>query len=473
MSVRPWSLGLRSRLLVAFALVTMVGAGAAAWSSAQTARTALVSSSQRAAVDELRRQIALVAPTLTFPPDQASTDRLRDALGENALVRAAGITSSRGVVGDLLTTALDEAVRRDARLVTQRVVVEGNPWLLVGTPITITAPDGSRSPSGIEVYVAEDLSAVDEQISGIARSALRDAALALPLAIVLALLAAGSVLRPVRNLRDTARRLADGDLSARSPSLGSDELAELGVTVNEMADSLQASMGAMQALQADAKRFVADVSHELRTPLTTLAATMEVLAGATDTMEPDARESAELAVTETRRLVQLVEDLMEVSRLDAGTAQLSLEDVDLAHVVRRALRARGWLSELEVWSDGEVQARLDPRRIDVIVANLVGNALRHGAPPVTVRISASDDDLVVQVADQGPGLADDVLTHAFDRFYKGSASRGRTSGSGLGLSIARADALLHGGDLVAENLESGGALFTLRMPRRQEDRCDA
>jgi two-component system sensor histidine kinase MtrB len=467
MSPRLWSFGLRTRLLVAFALVTMVGAGAAAWSSAATARTALVSSNQHATIDEFRSQISLVAPTLGFPPDQASIDRLHDALGEDALVRFDGITSaSGGVVSDLLTTGLLDAVRRDHRLVTQRVVVEGHPWLLVGTPITITAPDGSHTPSGIEVYVAEDLSAVDDQISGIARSALKDAALALPLAVVLALLAAGSVLRPVRNLRDTARRLADGDLDARSPSLGSDELAELGVTVNEMADSLQ-------AMQADAKRFVADVSHELRTPLTTLAAVMEVLASTTGTMEPDARESAELAVTETRRLVGLVEDLMEVSRFDAGTAELRLEDVDLDHVVRRSLRARGWLAEVELSSAGETQARLDPRRIDVIIANLVGNALRHGAPPVTVRISTTDDDLIVQVADEGPGLSDDALPRAFDRFYKGSASRSRTPGSGLGLSIARADALLHGGELVAQNLERGGAQFTLRMPRRQEDPCDA
>jgi two-component system, OmpR family, sensor histidine kinase MtrB len=315
-----------------------------------------------------------------------------------------------------------------------------------------------------------DLTGVEQQINGLTRSAGITAAAAVPLAVLLALLAAGSVLRPVREVRDTARKLAAGDLDARSPPKGVDELAELTVTINEMAESVQTSMVAMHRMQADARRFAADVSHELRTPLSTLTAVVEVLAGTADRMEPDARESAQLAIAETHRLVQLVEDLMEVSRFDAGTAQLRLEEVDVADAVRGCLRARGWLDRVELLAPQGIRLRSDRRRLDVIVANLVGNALRHGEPPVRVEASASSSAVQLEVTDHGPGLPEAVLPHVFDRFYKADAARSRTPGSGLGLAIALENARLHGGDLTAGNVESGGARFVLSLPRDVDDR---
>jgi two-component system sensor histidine kinase MtrB len=314
-----------------------------------------------------------------------------------------------------------------------------------------------------------DLTDVDQQIDRLTRAAGITAALALPLAVLLALLAAGSVLRPVRDLRDTARRLAGGDLDARSPPQGADELAELTVTVNEMAESVQTSMRAMERMQADARRFAADVSHELRTPLSTLTAVVEVLATTADGMEADARESAQLAIVETHRLVRLVEDLMEVARLDAGTAQLRVEEVDVAGAVRDCLRARGWLERVAVVAPDGLSLRLDRRRLDVIVANLVGNALRHGKPPVRVAVSESREDVRIEVTDRGPGLPAHVVPHVFDRFFKADAARTRTPGSGLGLAIALENARLHGGDLTAGNAVGGGARFVLSLPRHRED----
>ena len=111
-----------------------------------------------------------------------------------------------------------------------------------------------------------------------------------------------------------------------------------------------------------------------------------------------------------------------------------------------------------------MRARLDPRRLDVVVANLVGNALRHGAPPVSLVLSVEDSFLVIEVADAGPGLPEEVQPHVFARFYKADSARGRSAGSGLGLAIAWENARLHGGTLTATNRPGGGALFTLRMP---------
>ncbi|MFD2351061.1 sensor histidine kinase [Nonomuraea ferruginea] len=114
-------------------------------------------------------------------------------------------------------------------------------------------------------------------------------------------------------------------------------------------------------------------------------------------------------------------------------------------------------------------ARLDPRRVDVILANLVGNALRHGEPPVSVRLSADPRWVALEVRDHGPGLDEAVLPHVFDRFYKASAARARSEGSGLGLAIARENARLHRGDLTVVNAPDGGAVFTLRLPCRTHD----
>ncbi|MEV2275619.1 HAMP domain-containing sensor histidine kinase [Nocardiopsis sp. NPDC049922] len=465
----PGPHGLRPRLLAAFTLVAVAAAGAAAWSSADTASAALVSSHQQRITEGVAVRIAEVAPQLSYPPDQESLDRLRQAVGGDTVATFEDLATSDGFDASLVTDELRTAVRREHRLTAQRVTLEDSSWLLVGTPVMTTAPDGSRTPSGIEVYTLRDLADVEREVEGITLAATATAAAALPLAALLALLAARGVLRPVRDLRDTAGRLASGDLDARTEPQGVDELAELAGAVNDMAASLQESMAAMERMQADARRFVADVSHELRTPLSTLTAVVEVLEDATDSMDADARESVRMAISETHRLVRLVEDLMEVSRFDAGTAILRAEEVDVSAAVRDSLRLRGWSDQVRVQAPDRVPARVDRRRLDVIVANLVGNALRHGAAPVQVRVRALPEEVHVTVTDSGPGLGEDVLPLVFDRFYKADAARTRTPGSGLGLAIARENARLHGGDLTAADT-GAGARFDLVLPRRTEER---
>ncbi|GGR54495.1 two-component system sensor histidine kinase MtrB [Nocardioides luteus] len=467
---RSWLRGLRSRLIAGFVVVTVLGAGAAVWAGVRQASEALVESSQSQQVTSLVSQITATAPSVAYPLTDQSIEQLRVAAGTDSLVVAEDRASGDGVLADgvgAVPAELRDNVRdSDGRVSTQRIEIDGTPWLLIGTPVMLTDPSGSRKPSGVEVYVARDLRAVEEDVRDLITSAAGAALLVLPLAVIIAVLAARSVLRPVDRLRTTARRLADGDLSARTDPAGADELAQLTDAVNDMAESLQRSMAELARMEDDARRFAADVSHELRTPLTTLTATVELLHDALSQdagpVDEDVRESAQLAVLETRRLVRLVEDVIEIARLDAGTADVRREPTDLADVVRACLQARGW-EEVEVGGSAPAVSA-DRRRVDLIVANLVGNALRHGRPPVRVTLSSTADDAVVTVSDGGDGIRDDVLPHVFGRFYKADPARARTPGSGLGLAIAAENARLHGGTVTAANAPGGGAVFTLRLP---------
>ncbi len=283
----------------------------------------------------------------------------------------------------------------------------------------------------------------------------------------LAFAAARRVLGPVRRLARAAQQMSGGDLSVRVEPAGRDELAQLVTTFNTMASALQDKVGELEVMEARARRFAGDVSHELRTPLTAMTAVADILGD--DTAAPvDGTAAARLVAQEIRHLNRLVEDLIEISRFDAGSAQLIAEDTDVAAAVQECLRARNWADACPEVPAG-LTVRLDRRRFDVIVANLVGNALRHGAPPVTVRASiqagqAGGSELVLEVHDHGPGLPAGAIGHVFDRFYKADSARARSEGSGLGLAIAQENARLHGGRIDAANDPGGGAVFTVRLP---------
>jgi two-component system sensor histidine kinase MtrB len=182
----------------------------------------------------------------------------------------------------------------------------------------------------------------------------------------------------------------------------------------------------------------------------------------------DAATAARLVRQEVLHLNRLVEDLIEISRFDAGTAQLVTDDTDVATVVGRCLRVRGW-TDVSADVPAGLTVGLDRRRFDIILANLVGNALRHGALPVTVTAGLQPDGqggtrLTVDVRDHGDGLPPSAIPHLFDRFYKADTARARSEGSGLGLAIAWENARLHGGRIDAGNHSGGGAIFTVSLP---------
>ncbi len=294
-----------------------------------------------------------------------------------------------------------------------------------------------------------------------------EAGLLLAMITTVAIAASRPVLLPVRRLARAAQRMSGGDLSVRIQPRGRDELAQLVTSFNGMASALEDKVGELEQMEARARQFAGDVSHELRTPLTAMTAVTDILyehPGLTG----DAATAARLVRQEVLHLNRLVEDLIEISRFDAGTAQLVTDDTDVATVVGRCLRARSW-TDVSADVPAELTVPLDRRRFDIILANLVGNALRHGALPVTVTAGLQPDGqggtrLTVDVRDHGDGLPPTAIPHLFNRFYKADTARARSEGSGLGLAIAWENARLHGGHIDAGNHSGGGAIFTVSLP---------
>jgi two-component system sensor histidine kinase MtrB len=279
---------------------------------------------------------------------------------------------------------------------------------------------------------------------------------------------------PVRRAAHVAERLADGHLSERMAVHGQDEMATLARSFNEMAVSLQDQIHRMEELSTLQRRFVSDVSHELRTPLTTIRMAGEVIHGARDEFEPAVKRSAELLATQLDRFEDLLADLLEISRFDAGAAVLDAEGRDVRDIVLQAVdnviplaaRRGSWL-QVEL-PDERADADVDPRRVERVLRNLLVNGVEHAdGSTVEVRVGVDATAVAVTVRDHGVGMTADEALHVFDRFWRADPARARTTGgTGLGLAISLEDAHLHGGTLEAWGRPGRGAVFRLTLPRR-------
>jgi signal transduction histidine kinase len=277
-----------------------------------------------------------------------------------------------------------------------------------------------------------------------ALSHLRSQLLVIGLATVLASALLGFALATrlssrLRGAAATAQRIAAGDRDARVHARGGDEVAALGSAIDGMADSLEAQI-------ERERRFSADVAHELRTPVTGLVAAAALL--------PEG-EATDMVRERAATLRSLVEDLLEISRLESGVERADLRTTDVAALAREVARGREGVA---VVATGEVRVETDPRRLARVLANLLDNAERHGRPPVTMDVTASR----IEVLDRGPGFGEAMLARATERFATGDEARER--GTGLGLAIAAGQARVLGGSLEVANRPDGGAVVTVLLP---------
>lgn len=454
--VRPARL--RRRLTVAFMLAAGLSAAVLAGGSYALVREARLSDSVETALAQSRFNLVLAGEILRESRGPGRYDELLAAYERRGGFVTVGLEDGRSFssslsVGPAQIPAETQRLVAGGRLAYQRQTVAGTRYLVVG----------GRAP-GEEVelyyfYSEEDLWSDLAELRTILLSAL---AVVVLLAGLAGALLARRTLVPVAQASAAARSLAEGLLDTRLPVESRDEFGAWAASFNEMADALEAKITALAEAQARERRFTADVAHELRTPLTALVAEASLLAEQLERLPPEARRPAELLVEDVARLRDLVEDLMEISRLDAGRTPVRLTEVDLGSLAAATVRARRWEERVRV-EGAEAVVTTDARRFERIVANLIGNALEHGGRDVAVRVGRDGVGAFVEVSDRGPGIRPEDLPHVFERFSKADPARSGP-GSGLGLAIALENARLLGGDLDVWSELGAGTRFTLRLP---------
>lgn len=335
----------------------------------------------------------------------------------------------------------------------QVVVISGEPAVTVGVPLPAVGADF------FEVYSLAQLSHTFDVLAWVLTACAAATSLA---GLVLGRWASGRLVRPLQEVAGTAEAIAQGELGERLPPGGGPELDLLSRSFNEMVGALQ------ERIERDAQ-FASNVSHELRSPLTTIQAGVEFLQSAASQLTPNARHALELLSAEVGRFSAMVQDLLEMSRFDAGVAQLDLDELAIDDLVAGTVSAYTGGSVPVVVAPGAegLLVNGDRRRLQRVLVNLLDNASAHGGGAVAVKVAkAGPAQVEVCVEDAGPGVAPAERSAIFERFYRGAAAgrRGGSAGTGLGLSLVAEHVRAHGGSVEVADRPGGGARFVVRLP---------
>nr|WP_245934431.1 MtrAB system histidine kinase MtrB [Arthrobacter psychrolactophilus] len=395
--------------------------------------------------------------------------------GQNSRL-AVSSSDSGGVTSAIIPEELRKAVQGDA---------EGQFWQSIALPTgsagvhpaVVVGSQVQLLNTDYELYMIYDLNGAQMTLNYIQSVLWLVGGILLVLIGVIIWYVTRTVVNPVSQAAAVSEKLAAGELEERMVVIGEDEMARLATSFNKMATSLQDQITALATLSEMQQRFVSDVSHELRTPLTTVRMAAEVLFDAREDFDPINKRSSELLFHQVERFELLLADLLEISRFDAGVADLDAESLDIFSVIYSVIDgalpvAEANSSELSVVTrlrNHKCVVEMDSRRVDRILRNLVLNALEHSeGRPVKIFVSADDTAVAVAVRDYGVGMSPSSLEHVFFRFWRADTARARTTGgSGLGLSIAMEDAKLHDGWLEAWGSPGEGSCFRLTLPRRR------
>lgn len=469
---------LRRRVALIFVAAVVATALALALSAYFITKATQADEALDKALAQSRFNLFLADSMLPAAPRATDYNELLDAFqirGDFATLMEAGsetYVSGPQVTRSLISSKLAAKVA-EGRIGYQTVTMAGEPTIAVG---------GQVRSGDLAVYFFYPQGDRLAQLARLRNVLVIAGAVLAVLGAMAGYLLARGLLRPVGAASKAAERMSQGDLDIRLP-VGSDEFGVLAASFNRMAENLQTKMRDLEAGQARERRFVADVTHELRTPVSALVGEASLLkarleanpAGCT----PEVARLAFMVSADIARLRQLVDDLLEISRLDAQAAETVIERVDLRPFLARLVQAHGWsevvragpnradaehTADAAYLADPSPVVGTDKRRVERIVVNLVENALRHGAAPVVIEVHLQGEVAQLAVTDSGPGVPTEHLAHIFDRFYKVDASRSSSRGSGLGLAIARENARLLGGDLTVANVPDGGARFVLTLP---------
>src|SRR5690625_2085138 len=382
-----------------------------------------------------------------------------------------GSMSSGGATEQLITDELAEQVASGNGIYYQSISLPDagstQPGLAFGTQVVL--PPGSY----YALYFVYDLSDVQATIDYLMNVLLVAGVVLVFMNIGIALWVTRSVGKPIQQAAQTAEWLSSGDLSVRMDVKRTDEIGSLSESFNKMADNIQDQITQLADLSQIQQRFVSDVSHELRTPLTTVAMASEVLYESRDELDPVLRRSTELMHHQVERFQALLEDLLEISRFDAGVAEVAAEKTDLLHLAADvALTAQPLADKMEtqlsvVAKGDSFTAEVDSRRIERILRNLINNAIEHGeSNPVDVIVEGDDTVVSIVVRDHGMGMSEEEVERVFDRFCRADPALSRTTGgSALGWAMAVEDTPLHNGRIDAWAKRGQGSAFRVTLPR--------
>ena len=489
-----WRRSLRFRTLSVTILATLLAVLVTCVVMALAIQNDLFESRKNQALEDARRATAVAQSVLDSADvgdDRASFQAVWRGMQEDigrisASDRIAALPPAGGVSGvsapnafssrlssDLLSDALRSRVRTHAdRQTWQSVALTDDdgqtvPGIVVGQQLIVP------EVGSYELYIAYDLVDADQTLLFVQRTLWFAGSVLVLIITSISWVVLRTVSVPVIEASETSARLASGDLGVRLPVHGEDELATLGRSFNAMADSIEAQIKALGELSLVQQRFVSDVSHELRTPLTTIRLASDMINDHREEFAPVTGRAAELLHTQVQRFETLLNDLLEISRYDAGSVQLELEPTSLAHVAEEVIEQLQPLAATHgtalrlVAPGGYSPVDMDPRRVRRVLRNLIGNAIEHGeGRPIVVTVDSDQHAVAAGVRDFGLGMRAEDVERVFDRFWRADPSRQRTiGGTGLGLSIARGDAELHGGTLAVWSEVGMGTNFVLTLPR--------
>lgn len=344
---------------------------------------------------------------------------------------------------------------------------DNQPGIVVGSRITVPIV------GDYDLFFIYSLQQEENTVKMLQQIMVAGTAVLLVALIMLILLVSYQTLLPLGQVANKAGEIVEGDLEARVPVRGRDELASLARSFNQMAAYMQRQITDYQELAKLQRRFVSDVSHELRTPLSSIRIASDLVYDRIDEIEdPMMARSLEVLHTQVDRFDELLKDLLEISRIDARSARINPSKVDLRDLVRETIDAYSELADtrgvvVHLFASQEpCVAVIDRVRVQRILRNLLVNALEFGeGHPVEITVASTDSSVAVKVRDYGIGMTDDTASHVFDRFYRADPSRQRKyGGTGLGLAISAEDAHLHGGTLTVLSCPGEGSMFLLVLP---------
>ena len=474
---RPRRLGLRSRITLTFTLGAFALSLLLAGTTYGLTRSTLVRQRDSSILRQTYQNARIVQNELESDPTSVQgilTGLQLPSTSRPALNFRGAWTSLTAEYGEAaLPDALKTRVMRDQTPARMISTVHGKPALTVGVPLTTV---------GASYFEIVSLDELQNTLNSVGVSLIGATVLTTSLGVLLGIWASRRAVRPLADAALAAKAIAGGRLDTRLESTDDKDLRELSTAFNDMAAALQLRV------ERDA-RFASDVSHELRSPLMTLSASIEVLQARRDDMPERAATALDLLVADVARFQNLVEDLLEISRFDAGAVRLVREDLLVAEFVRQAVSVSS-VRDAPVKVSEKAESLLikaDKRRLARVIANLIDNARIHGAPStgaeddptfgVEVEVSEppGDPDPVahvwISVSDHGPGVPREERPFVFERFSRGGGAgrRGSMEGAGLGLALVDEHVRLHGGRVWVEDRVDGesGARFIIELPAEE------